>query len=158
MGAIKWSWGKMFSHEHRYLEADKALEDGMKIYDGISSQYKETKMHNDERVVKFYREKGIVLYKYYEQYLETEEAIEKRDEAESALNEGLRSGEALGDYENVFRCCTWLAKIKMHQEAYKTAKSFLKKADKYISFVDLDSVKKDYDMTSLKLNELMKLG
>lgn len=75
----------------------------MQIYSDLANQFPETTNTNKDRLVKIYREKGVIYLK-----IGTNDA---QDAAYASCQTGLQLAQATNNYDNIVRCCCIMANI-----------------------------------------------
>ncbi len=134
LGGIEYARCKTFEHSNKYDEAIAALDTCIGHYTELGKQFPETESRNRDRLVKVFREKGVIYLKQGCPEL-----------AKTALLEGLRSAQETLNHENVVRCCNLLVKIQLDDGEIQSAEGMLKIAKLHIDKIDTPSIKKEYN-------------
>lgn len=140
LGGIEYARCKTFEHSNKFDDALNALDTCIKHYTMLSQKYPETKSRNLDRLVKVYREKGVIYLKE-----------NRLDKAKSALFEGLRRAQETLNHENIVRCCTMIVKIQLESGELQPAEGILNIAKLHIDKIDTPAIKKEYNEISRKL-------
>ncbi len=137
LGATAYAKSKLFKHKGNYTDAIKALDESIDYYEQLGQLHPETQNKNKDRLVKVYREKGII-------YLSDNNV----EEAKKSLFTGLRMAEETSNYENIVRCCVLLSEIMIENDELSAVDGMLQIAKEYIDKIDTESVKKDFEKIS----------
>lgn len=143
LGGIEYARCKTEEQSLNYSRALEALDSSIKYYEKLSKSYPETDNMNQDRLVKVYREKGIILYKQG-----------KTQDAKSVLYEGLRRAQSTLNHENIVRCCIIIVKILMESELPRDSgtihniEGMLNIAKNHIDKTDIPSIRKEYNEVS----------
>lgn len=137
LGGIEYARCKTLEHSDRYDDALIALDASIDYYTKLSQKYPETESRNRDRLVKVYREKGVIYLKK-----------NRTDLAKSALFEGLRRAQETLNHENIVRCCTMLVKIQLIDGELQPAEGILKIAKQHIDKIDTPVIRKEYNEIS----------
>ncbi len=143
LGGIEYARCKTEEHRSNYDQALIALQKSIEYYEELSKLYPETDNMNQDRLVKVYREMGIVLVKQG-----------NVQDAKSILYEGLRRAQSTLNHENIVRCCINIAKILLDSEyasdlgAIHNIEGMLNLAKQHIDKTDIPSIRKEYNDVS----------
>lgn len=149
LGAIEYARSKVYKHKFDYSSAIKALDRAIDYYNSLSEAHPETQNKNLDRLVKIYREKGLLYLK--------QTGENSQDNAYEMLQEGLRLAQISANYDNIIRCCSMMARIQMDRQAVDSADGLMKIARQYIGNVDTPSIISEYNEIARKL-EFEKYG
>ena len=141
LGGIEYARCKTFEHSNKYDEAIDALDACIDHYSNLGKQFPETESRNRDRLVKVFREKGVVYLKKG-----------RSDLAKTALLEGLRIAQETLNHENVVRCCNLLVKIQLDNDEIQPAEGMLNIAKLHIDKIDTPSIIKEYNDISRRFS------
>ncbi len=102
IGAIEYAESKVAYTDDKYQEAIDHLDAAVQAYSDLAQQFPETSQTNKDRLVKIYREKGVIYLKMG--------TPETRDRAYASCQAGLRLAQAAQNYDNIVRCCYIMGK------------------------------------------------
>lgn len=134
LGGIEYAKCKTFEQSCRYDDALNALNASIEHYSNLGNQFPETKSRNRDRLVKVYRERGVIYLKKG-----------CPDLAKEALLVGLRSARETLNHDNIVRCCILLVKIQLDDGEIQPAEGMLNIAKQHISKIDTPSLCKEYN-------------
>lgn len=134
LGGIEYARCKTLEHANKYDDALIALDECIEYYSNLGKQFPETEGRNRDRLVKVYREKGVIYLKEG-----------RPDLAKSALLVGLRSAEETLNYDNIVRCCILLVKIQLDDGEFQPAEGMLNIAKQHIDKIDIPSIRKEFN-------------
>lgn len=143
LGGIEYARCKTEKHSFNYSRALEALDCSIQYYEELSKLYPETDNMNQDRLVKVYREKGIILYKQG-----------KEQDAKAVLYEGLRRAQSTLNHENIVKCCITIVKILIESELTRdpgtihNIEGMLNIAKQHIDKTDIPSIRKEYNDVS----------
>lgn len=139
LASIEYARNKYFGMKKDYASAINSLDSTIRYYQQLQTQYPENEERIRDRLVKVYREKGIIYI-----------ADRKFDDAKRELQIGLKKSQETFNYENIVRCCTLLADLMINNNELVTADGMIQIASQYIDKIDTKSVKNQLNEVSLK--------
>lgn len=136
IGSTEYANVKILRLKNDYDGAIEALDKAIDAYETLSNEHPETKHHNQDRIVKMLREKGIVY-------------LEKNDEnasemAYESFQEGLQLAQETNNFDNIVITCTNIAKIWLKKGNSEMARSTMRIAERVIDNVDTPAVRDGY--------------
>lgn len=140
LGGIEYARCKTLEHKEKYDDALLALNNSIMHYSNLGKQYPETQSRNRDRLVKVYREQGVIYLKQG-----------NYQSAKTALLDGLRCAQETLNHDNIVRCCTLLAKIQLENGEVEPAEGMLNIAKQHIDKIDTPTIRKEYNDTSRRL-------
>lgn len=142
-GAIEYAESKIHFTDGEYQKAIHSLENTLRIYNQLSQTYPTTSPANADRIVKIYREMGVVWLKC--------NVPEAQDKAYENCQTGLRLATKTQNYENVVRCCSIMANILLSKGAIPAAEGILSIASKNIAHIDTPTTIDEYTKANRRL-------
>lgn len=136
-GAIEYARCKILKKQGKNTEAINALDAAIAYYDDLSNQFPDSKKQNNDRLVKIYREKGVIFLAMNND--------ESTDNAYDALMQGLQLAQETLNYDNIIRCCSLLAKIQIKRQAIEAAEGMVNIAKDCISKIDTPAIINEYN-------------
>jgi len=135
LGGIAYARCKEYEHKQQFEDAITSLDNSIEYYKRLGKNYPETESRNKDRLVKVYREKGIIYMK-----------MNKLGLAKQEICEGLRRAQETMNHENIVRCCTMIVKIELDEgEEFQSIEGVLNIAKQHIDKIDTPKIRKEYN-------------
>lgn len=143
LGSISYAQSKIHREKWEYPEALAALDDAIQNYTALQAAYPNTAASNKDRLVKIFREKGVIHLK-----MSTPDA---QDKAYDECQAGLKIAQETQNHDNIVRCCSLMAQILLGKGAVPAAEGLMNIASQSISRIDSPGVVDEYNLTNRKL-------
>ena len=143
LGSIAYAQSKIHRGNGDYVKALAALDEAIQHYDELQASYPHTAASNKDRLVKIYREKGVLHLK--------SNARDSQDLAYESCQAGLKIAQETQNHDNIVRCCSLMTEILLGKGAIPAAEGLMNIASKSISRIDSPSVLDEYNLANRKL-------
>lgn len=143
LGSIAYAQSKIYRGNGEYEKALGSLDEAIQHYTALQNAYPNTAASNKDRLVKIFREKGVI-------HLKTN-SPDAQDNAYENCQAGLRIAQETQNHDNIVRCCSLMADILLGKGAIPAAEGLMNIAAKSIARIDSPGVLDEYNLINRKL-------
>lgn len=143
LGSISYAESKIHRENGDYPKALASLDHAIQNYTELQEAYPNTAASNKDRLVKIFREKGVLYLKM--------SSPDSQDQAYENFQAGLKIAQETQNHDNIVRCCSLMAQILVGKGAVPAAEGLMNIAAQSISRIDSPGVLDEYNLTNRKL-------
>lgn len=143
LGSISYAESKIHRENGDYPKALASLDHAIQNYTELQDAYPNTAASNKDRLVKIFREKGVLHLKM--------SSPDAQDQAYENFQAGLKIAQETQNHDNIVRCCSLMAQILLGKGAVPAAEGLMNIAAQSISRIDSPGVLDEYNLTNRKL-------